>query len=62
MLTDRYGNRLTSASSEARDAYVAAVDLLLSANPGAEQQFRRAIASDPGLAVAHAGLGRSFPT
>jgi len=60
MLTDRYGNGLTTTSSEARDAYVAAVDLLLSANPGAEQQFRRAIAADPGLAVAHAGLGRAL--
>src|SRR5262245_10156806 len=60
MLTDRYGNRLTSTSSEAREAYVAAVDLLLSANAGAEQQFRRAIAHDPGLAVAHAGLGRTL--
>src|SRR5215510_6644470 len=58
MLTDRYGNRLTTTSSEARDAYVAGVDLLLAANPGAEQQFRGAIAADPGLAVAHAGLGR----
>jgi hypothetical protein len=60
MLTDRYGNRLTTTSSEARDAYVDAVDLLLSANPGAEQQFRRAIACDPGLALAHAGLGRAL--
>ena len=60
MLTDRYGNRLTSTSPEARDAYVAAVDLLLSANPGAEPAFRRAIACDPELAVAHAGLGRAL--
>src|SRR5262249_673459 len=60
MLTDRYGNRLTTTSSQARDAYVAAVDLLLAGNCGAEQQFRHAIACDPALAVAHAGLGRAL--
>src|SRR5262245_10625735 len=60
MLSDRYGNRLSTASSAARDAYVTAVDLLLSANPGAEQAFLRAIASDPDLAVAHAGLARTL--
>lgn len=58
MLSDRYGNRLSSSSREACDAYVAAVDLLLSANSGAEEEFKRAIALDPGLAVAHAGLAR----
>ena len=58
MLSDRYGNRLSSASAAARDAYVTGVDLLLSANAGAEQAFEGAIACDPGLAVAHAGLGR----
>jgi tetratricopeptide (TPR) repeat protein len=60
MLSDRYGNRLTSTSAAARDAYVEAVDLLLSANPGAEQAFERAIACDPGLALAHAGLARAL--
>ena len=60
MLSDRYGNRLSSSSSEACDAYVAAVDLMLSANSGAEPQFERATALDPGLAVAHAGLARSL--
>ena len=60
MLSDRYGNRLTTTSSEARDAYVAAVDLLLAANPGAEQAFDAAISCDPGLAVAHAGLARTL--
>ena len=44
MLQDRYGFALTTASPEARDAYVAGVDLSLSANHGAEEQFRRAIA------------------
>ena len=60
MLQDRYGFALTTASVEARDAYVAGVDLSLSANRGAEAQFRRAIACDAGLAVAHAGLARTL--
>ena len=51
MLRDRYGFALTTASPEARDAYVAGVDASLSANHGAEEQFRRAIACDEGLAV-----------
>ena len=58
MLTDRHGNALTTASAEARDAYVAGVDLLLSANEGAEQAFQRAVAADEGFALAHVGLAR----
>ena len=60
MLQDRYGFGLTTASSEARDAYVAGVDLSLSANWGAEGEFRRAIACDAGLAVAYAALARTL--
>lgn len=60
MLHDRYGLALTTASSEARDAYVAGVDLSLSANRGAEGEFRRAIACDAGLAVAYAALARTL--
>ena len=60
MLQDRYGFGLTTASSAARDAYVAGVDLLLSANRGAEAEFRRAIACDAGLAVAYAALARTL--
>src|SRR5262245_14660489 len=60
MLSDRYGNRLSSASAAACDAYVTAVDLLLSANASAEEAFERAIACDPGLAVAHAGRRRTL--
>ena len=60
MLQDRYGFALTTASPEARDAYVAGVDLSLSANHGAEEAFRRAIACDEGLAVAHAALARTL--
>jgi tetratricopeptide (TPR) repeat protein len=57
---DRYGFELGTASAQARDAYVTAVDLSLSVNHGAEQMFRRAIALDEGLAVAHVGLARTL--
>jgi hypothetical protein len=58
MLSDRYGNALTTSSAGARDAYVTGVDLLLSANEGAEEQFRRAVSLDERFALAHAGLAR----
>jgi tetratricopeptide (TPR) repeat protein len=57
---DRYGFEISTALAQARDAYVTAVDLSLSANHGAEQMFRRAIALDEGLAVAHVGLARTL--
>jgi tetratricopeptide (TPR) repeat protein len=60
MLQDRYGFALSTSSAAARDAYVEAVDLSLSANHGTEEAFRRAIAADAGLAVAHAGLARTL--
>jgi hypothetical protein len=60
MPQDRYGFSLSTASPEARDAYVTGVDLSLSANHGAEEQFRRAIACDESLAVAHAALARTL--
>jgi hypothetical protein len=60
MLTDRYDNPLSTASTQARDAYVAGVDLLLSANAGAEEAFRRALAADEGFALAQAGLARTL--
>ena len=55
MLADRYGLPLSSASAVARDAYVAGCDLLLTLYPGAIEAFDRAIAGDPGFALAHAG-------
>ncbi len=60
MLTDRYGLGLSTSSTAARDAYVEGVDLFLSANFGSEQAFGRAIAADPGFALAHAALGRTL--
>lgn len=58
MSTDRYGLPLSSPSSAARDAYVAAVDLLLAAQPGAEPRFADALAADADFALAAIGRAR----
>ena len=55
MLTDRYGLALSTASAAARDAYVQGSDLALTFYPGAVEAYDRAIAADPGFALAHAG-------
>ena len=60
MLTDRYGLTLSTTSKAARDAYVEGVDLLLTVYPGATASFDRAIAADPGFALAHIGKARAL--
>ena len=55
MLTDRFGLALSTASAEARDAYVQASDLALTFYPGAAEAYDRAIAADPGFALAYVG-------
>jgi tetratricopeptide (TPR) repeat protein len=55
MLTDRYGLGLSTASPAARDAYVEGCDLALTFYPGAGLAYDRAIAADPGFALAYAG-------
>jgi hypothetical protein len=60
MLTDRYDLPLTTASSAARDAYVEGSRLALTLYPGATDAFDRAIAADPGFAMAHAGKAQVF--
>jgi tetratricopeptide (TPR) repeat protein len=55
MLMDGYDLALTTASAAARDAYVQASGLALTFYPGALQAYDRAIAADPGFALAHAG-------
>jgi tetratricopeptide (TPR) repeat protein len=55
MLKDRYDLALTTASAAARDAYVEASGLALTFYPGALEAYDRAIAADPGFALAHAG-------
>src|SRR5579862_3762677 len=54
MLTDRYGLPSSTASPAARDAYVAGCEAKLTMYPGAVEAFDRAIAADPGFALAHA--------
>src|ERR1700722_12273553 len=53
MLTDRYDLPLSTASSVARDAYVQGCGAKLTMYPGAIDAFDRAIAADPGFALAH---------
>src|SRR3979490_1756043 len=60
MLTDRYGLALSTASPIARDAYVEGCSLVLTLYPGAVAAFDRAIAADPGFALAHAGRARAL--
>ncbi len=60
MLTDRYGLPISTTVAAARDAYVEGVDLLLTVYPGAAAAFDRAIAADPGFALAHVGKARAF--
>ena len=62
MLQDRYGLALSTQSAAARDAYVEGCDLLLSVYPGAQAAFERAIAADPGFALAHVGRARAVQT
>ena len=55
MLADRYDLPLSTRSAAARDAYVEGCGLALTLYPGAVEAYDRAIAHDPGFALAHAG-------
>jgi hypothetical protein len=57
-LLDRFGLPLTTASAAAVDDYIAAVDLMLSSNVGAEARLDRALAADPEFALAHIAKAR----
>jgi Tfp pilus assembly protein PilF len=59
---DRYGLPLSTASSEAAEAYRDGIDLMLSAWPGAAEAFDRAIAADPDFALAHVARARIHST
>src|SRR5580658_9435095 len=54
MLADRYDNPVSTASSAARDAYIQGCEAKLTMYPGAIEALDRAIAADPGFALAHA--------
>src|SRR5215471_5371201 len=57
-LKDRFDLPVTCNSAPAVDDYVAAVDLLLAAWPGAEARLDRALAADPDFALAHIARAR----
>ena len=57
-MTDCFDLPVTSASAEALDDHVAAVDLLLSANTGAAELLERALAADSDFALAHIARAR----
>jgi hypothetical protein len=58
MNRDRYDLPLTTASDRAAAHYRDGVDCMLSAWHGAEEAFDKAIAEDPGFALAHIGRAR----
>jgi tetratricopeptide (TPR) repeat protein len=60
ILTDRYELPLSTASSAARDAYVEGCEAKLTMYPGAIEAFDRAIAADPGFALAHAARAHAL--
>ena len=55
-MIDRYGLSVTTNSSIAHGHYVEGLDLALSQNYGAEDNFRLAIEADDGFALAHGAL------
>src|SRR5712691_7235366 len=60
MWTDRYELPLSTASPAARDAYVEGSEAKLTMYPGAIEAFGRAIAADPGFALAHAAKAHAL--
>lgn len=60
MFKDRYDYPLSTASPDARDAYIIGVDRLLSASAKTEDAFRRSIDADDGFALAHVALARTL--
>lgn len=58
MQQDRFGLPLTTQSAAAADDYARAVDLMLSANIGAEKLLDQALAADPDFALAHIARAR----
>jgi hypothetical protein len=60
MLMDRYGLPLSTTSSAARDAYVEGCEAKLTMYPGTIEAFDRALAADPGFALAHAAKAHTL--
>ena len=57
-MKDRYGLELSTTSSEARDAYVDAIDRMLAADGHVEETLAHAIEADPSFALAHIAVAR----
>ena len=57
-LTDRFGLALTTDSPHTVESYIRAVDLMLSANAGAETLLDAALDADPDFALAHIARAR----
>jgi len=57
---DRYGNPVTTRSTEAFDAYCQGLDLFLAAQAGAIEKLTEATELDPGFALARAHLARAL--
>src|SRR5579884_877542 len=60
MLTDRYELPISTVSAAARDAYIEGCAAKLTMYPGAIAAFDRAIAADPGFALAHAARAHAL--
>ena len=60
MLIDRHGLPLSTASSAARAAYVEGCEAKLTMYPGAIDAYDRAIAADPGFALAHTAKAQAL--
>ena len=60
MLTDFYGNHLTTSTGLARDSYDIGLRAFLSANYGAHEAFSQAIEADPNFTLGYLGLARAF--
>lgn len=60
MLSDRNDLPLSTTSATARDAYVQGCEAKLTMYPGAIEAFDRAIAADPGFALAHAAKAHAL--
>ena len=60
MLTDFYGNHLTTSTGLARDNYDIGLRAFLSANYGAQEAFSQAVEAVQKFYLAYLGLARSF--
>ncbi|HET9018119.1 MAG TPA: hypothetical protein VFN46_00940, partial [Acetobacteraceae bacterium] len=58
MASDRFGYQLTTASEQAAEHYLRAVDCMLTANVGAAEALDAALQADPDFALAHIAKAR----